>query len=467
MMRIVKAIIFLFLCAGSVFSQVYFETGKISLQVSNYGRIRIYNPKFSSVEQINRLSAVIGVNTNDVFAYNEDAATVDSAKIVRSPKHSDFEIYNSTDNSYLNLPPALLNKMNVYGWSNEAFSIIKLTVINKDAVLGNINAFIGYEILPKVDDLWGTETIKTLNEKEIISISRSPASSFTGVKILSSPLFSAKYFNWYNDYDLGQSSDSMFYAYLSSGVKQDLFTASNDGAVGVIGQNAVNIKPGDSAVVYLALAVGADEATMLNNMDKAEAKYLSLFANVPVEMTSFYVNIIGNKVLLDWSTATETNNNGFNVERKFENAEWINLGFVKGSGSTADVHKYSFIDDKINLPGSYFYRIAQVDFDGTISYSKEIKVNIAGEPLKFELLQNYPNPFNNSTRIHYQIPDNTTVTLKIFDALGRQIKSLVNERQDAGTYEFNFAADGLSSGLYFLVLQTDNNKSTIKMFLLK
>ncbi len=466
-MRIVKTIIYLFLCAGTVFSQDYFETGKISLQLSNYGRIRIYNPKFSSVEQINRLSAVVGVNTNDVFAYNEDAEMVDSAKLVGLPKYSDLEIYNSIDNSYSHLPPALLNEINVYGWSNEAFSIIKLTVINKDAVLGSISAFIGFEFLPKVDDVWGTESIKTLQDKEIISVSRSPASTYTGIKIVSASLFSAKYFNWYNEYDLGQSSDSMFYAYLSSGVKQDLFTASNDGAVGVFCQNAVNINLGDSAVVYLAVAVGADEATMLSNMGKAEAKYLSLFANVPVEMTSFNVNVIGNKVLLDWSTASETNNNGFNVERKFENTEWINLGFVKGSGSTADVHKYNFIDDKINLPGSYFYRIAQVDFDGTISYSKEIKVNIAGEPLKFELLQNYPNPFNNSTRIHYQIPNNTTVTLKIFDALGCQIKSIVSGRQDAGTYEYNFDAVGLSSGLYFLVLQTDNNKSIIKMFLLK
>jgi hypothetical protein len=467
MMRIVKAIIFLFLCAGSVFSQVYFETGKISLQVSNYGRIRIYNPKFSSVEQINRLSAVVGVNTNDVFAYNEDAATVDSAKIVRSPKHSDFEIYNSTDNSYLNLPPALLNKINVYGWSNEAFSIIKLTVINKDAVLGNINAFIGYEILPKVDDLWGTETMKTLHDKEIISISRSPVSSYTGIKILSSSLFSANYFNWYTDYDLGPSNDSMFYAYLSSGIKQDLFTASNAGAVGVIGQNTVNIKLGDSAVVYLALAVGADETTMLGNMDKAVAKYKSLFANVPVEMTSFNVSVISNKVVLDWLTATETNNNGFNIERKSENTEWVTLGFVKGNGTTSDVHKYNFVDDKINLPGNYLYRIAQLDFDGTISYSKEIKVNISAEPLKYELLQNFPNPFNNSTKIHYQIPNSAAVTLKIFDALGYQVRNLIDGKQDAGTYEFNFDAADLSSGVYFLVLQTDNFKSIKKMFLLK
>ncbi len=466
-MRTLHITILMFLWAGAIFSQVYFETGKISLQVSNYGRIRVYNPKFSSVEQINRLSVVVGVNSNDVFAYNEDAAMVDSAKLIRTPQQSDFEIYNSTDNSYSHLPPALLNKINVYGWNGEAYAIIKLTVINQDTALGNISAYIGFEFLPKVDDVWGTETIKTLQDKEIISISRSPASTYTGIKIVSASLFSAKYFNWYTDYDTGQSGDSLFYANLSSGSKQNSFTALSDGAVGVFCQNAVNINLGDSAVVYLTLAVGEDEATMLGNMEKAESKYKTLFANVPVEMISFDVNLIGNKIILDWSTATETNNNGFNVERKFENSDWVNIGFIKGSGTTTDVHKYNFIDDKINLPGNYSYRIAQNDFDGTVTYSKEIKVNISAKPLKFELLQNYPNPFNSSTKIKYQIPNSAAVSLKIFDALGCLVKNLIDEKQDAGTYECNFNAADLSSGLYFLVLQTDNNKSIKKMFLLK
>jgi len=467
MIKKILLIISLFLSTGSLYPQVYFETGKIAIQVSNYGSSRIYFPAFGSVQQINRLSAVVGVNINDVFGYGEDAQRVDSAKLINSPTQSDFEIYNSTDNSYSNLPPALLNKINVYGWSNEAYAIIKLTVLNQDAILGDVSAFIGFEFIPKVDNIWGTEAIKTIQDKEIISVYRNPSSSVTGLKILSAPLFSATYYNWFEDYDLKTFSDSMFYAYLSSGIKQNTYEAPIDGGVGMFCQNAINIKLGESAVVYVAVAVGVDETEMVSNMDKAESKYEALFANVPVEMSSFKAAFINSKVILDWSTATETNNFGFNIERKIEDNNWDNIGFVNGNGTTTDIHKYNFIDEKIISSGNYSYRIVQLDFDGTSSYSKEVRVNVSFEPVKFELLQNYPNPFNNSTVIRYQIPNPASVSLKIFDALGREVKNLVDNKQDTGSYEINFNAADLSSGLYLLVLQADNFKSTKKMFLLK
>jgi hypothetical protein len=206
---------------------------------------------------------------------------------------------------------------------------------------------------------------------------------------------------------------------------------------------------------------------MVSNIDKAESKYKTLFANVPVEMASFNANIINKKVILDWTTATETNNKGFNIERKCGNGDWNNIGFVNGNGTTTNISKYSFIDEKVTTSGSCSYRLGQVDFDGTISYSKEINVNVSNGPRSFELMQNYPNPFNNSTTIRYQIPNNSTVSLKIFDALGCEIRSLVDRKQDAGEYGLTFDAADLSSGLYFIVFQADNFKSTKKMFLLK
>ncbi len=467
MKRILQTIILFFLSVLTIYPQVDFETGKIAIQLNNYGGARVYSPAFGSTQQINRLSIVVGANTNDVFAYNEDAEMVDSAKLVAAPAQSDFEMTNSSDNAYSNLPPAVLNKINVYGWNNEAYVIVKLTVKNQDAVLGNMNAYIGYEFIPKIDNIWGTEAIKTIQGKGIVSVYRNPTSSYTGFKILSAPLFSAIYYNWFEDYDLKSYSDSMFYAFLSSGIKQDTYEAPSDGGVGMFCQDAVNIKLGDSAVVFIAIAVGSDEAEMVSNIDKAESKYKTLFANVPVEMASFNANIINKKVILDWTTATETNNKGFNIERKCGNGDWNNIGFVNGNGTTTNISKYSFIDEKVTTSGSCSYRLGQVDFDGTISYSKEINVNVSNGPRSFELMQNYPNPFNNSTTIRYQIPNNSTVSLKIFDALGCEIRSLVDRKQDAGEYGLTFDAADLSSGLYFIVFQADNFKSTKKMFLLK
>ena len=201
---------------------------------------------------------------------------------------------------------------------------------------------------------------------------------------------------------------------------------------------------------------------------------------IPVEMLSFTSKVTGNDVKLFWSTATETNNSGFEILRGVYPAksgtqndkEWESIGFVPGFGTTTEVHHYSFVDESLQS-GNYQYRLKQVDFDGTFEYSNIIEVTIDA-PIEFSLEQNFPNPFNSTTKIKYTIPASlnpskggTLVQLQVFDILGNAVATLVNEQKQPGTYEVEFNGTGLPSGIYFYKLKADNSIETKKMILLK
>lgn len=198
---------------------------------------------------------------------------------------------------------------------------------------------------------------------------------------------------------------------------------------------------------------------------------------IPVELTSFSANVSNNKVTLKWITATELNNSGFDIERsvisnEVRNLNWEKIGFVSGHGTASQSHSYYLVDDNL-LTGKYAYRLKQIDFDGSFTYSKEVEVDLS-LPQTFSLEQNYPNPFNPSTTIKYSIPNVTLtgaeasrVILKVFDILGNEVATLINENKPAGNYEVNFDAKNLSSGAYFYKLQAGSFVETRKMILLK
>jgi hypothetical protein len=186
--------------------------------------------------------------------------------------------------------------------------------------------------------------------------------------------------------------------------------------------------------------------------------------SLPVELTSFTAQTTSEGVRLSWTTASELNNSGFEVQRSTNQTNWATLGFVRGAGTTTEAQSYSFVD--ASASGRVFYRLKQVDFDGQFEYSNIIEVN-AGVPKTFALEQNYPNPFNPSTAISYQLPVAGNVSLKVFDMLGKEVATLVNARQEAGAYTVNFNANNLSSGVYFYRLQAGNFVQTRKMMLVK
>ena len=200
---------------------------------------------------------------------------------------------------------------------------------------------------------------------------------------------------------------------------------------------------------------------------------------VPVELTKFTGTIARNTVQLNWYTSTETNNLGFEIERKGINYNWKKIEFVTGKGTTTQPQLYSFTDKNLSS-GKYQYRLKQIDFDGTYEYSDVIEVEI-GTPSDYFLSQNYPNPFNPSTKIHYTIPTSPLnpspyqgegnrerfVSLKVYDILGKEVANLVNENKEEGFYSVEFDASHLSSGIYIYQIKTPGFTQTRKMILAK
>ena len=209
---------------------------------------------------------------------------------------------------------------------------------------------------------------------------------------------------------------------------------------GIIVYNPNN-NPDVTRNIFFPFAVSAlANQTVAANLIENAVTYL--FRDIiPVELTSFTANVIGNSVNLKWNTATELNNSGFEVQRKSANSEWSNIGFVAGFGTTTEPKAYSFTDDKAAV-GNFTYRLKQVDFDGSYEYSNEINVDVTG-PAQYSLDQNYPNPFNPSTLIKYSVAQDGFVNVSIFNLLGEKVATLVNSNMKAGSYELNFNASSV------------------------
>ena len=187
-------------------------------------------------------------------------------------------------------------------------------------------------------------------------------------------------------------------------------------------------------------------------------------STVPVELTSFRAIAVGNNVELHWNTATETNNSGFEVQRSADNVTFAKIAFISGHGTSTKSNNYSFTDK--NVSSHLYYRLKQLDMDGTYKYSKVVEVNISKQ-FTYSLNQNYPNPFNPSTVISYSVPEKSFVSLKVYNVLGKEVASLVNNQEEAGIHQINFNAMNLSSGIYFYTIRAGNFTATKKLMLLK
>ncbi|UCH64704.1 MAG: T9SS type A sorting domain-containing protein [Ignavibacterium sp.] len=191
---------------------------------------------------------------------------------------------------------------------------------------------------------------------------------------------------------------------------------------------------------------------------------------IPIELISFTGSFNGDVVTLIWYIATETNNQGFELERRVASRQslvgnWETLAYIDGHGTTTEPQSYLFTDSKIEA-GNYWYRLKQIDFNGTFEYFNEILVEVTN-PLKYVLEQNYPNPFNPNTLIKYSVPIDGLVTIEVFNLLGEKVAILVNEIQVAGRYEIDFDASDLSSGIYVYSIKSGNFNSLKKMLLIK
>ena len=188
---------------------------------------------------------------------------------------------------------------------------------------------------------------------------------------------------------------------------------------------------------------------------------------LPVELTSFSALATAGKVNLNWTTATEINNSGFEVERSFDGNSFFTVGFVKGNGTTTEPKSYSFSDElDVNGTETIYYRLKQVDYNGSFEYSDIVSV-VFDLPTEFALGQNYPNPFNPTSKIKYSVPQSGLVSIIVYDLTGQEVATLINEVKEPGNYEFSFNGAGLSSGVYFYRMTANNFTQVKKMSILK
>ncbi len=260
------------------------------------------------------------------------------------------------------------------------------------------------------------------------------------------------------------------YAYLAySGAGGD-FPGQGDKYIGVQFQDGGTTKYG---WIKVNVPAGAPSVTIINHVYEDSGNPIHIDGVLPVELTSFSARQLGKGSQLFWKTATEVDNYGFEIARlRPENrnsaeASWKTLGFVEGHGNSNSPKSYEFIDKESLAAGEYFYRLKQIDTDGSFEYSEEVKVTV-GSPEKFELKQNYPNPFNPSTVIRFSLPQDGFVKLTVYNSLGQKVKTLLSKEMTAGSFEEPFNASGLPSGLYVYRLSVDDKfTSEKKMILLK
>ncbi|MEO8664033.1 MAG: YCF48-related protein [Ignavibacteria bacterium] len=283
-----------------------------------------------------------------------------------------------------------------------------------------------------------------------------------------------------------RSSDYTFWNPVETGITNDLsdFLFNGNGASGFLtGDSGTVIYTTNSGVTwtssfFIQSLTSEDVKAAIRVNDSTFAgiagnEFIIFSANedlLPVELSAFSAAVNNNDVILSWTTLSESNNKGFEVERSMVNNEWTKAGYVEGSGSSSEPVQYSFKDNRLQV-GKYNYRLKQIDYNGNFEYhdlNNEVEISM---PDEFILSQNYPNPFNPVTKIDFEIPSDGNVKIKVYDAAGKLISSLIDEYKTAGFYSLSFNAVNFSSGVYFYRMEFSSAGQTqhkvMKMLLTK
>ncbi len=215
---------------------------------------------------------------------------------------------------------------------------------------------------------------------------------------------------------------------------------------------------------------GLADGISRSTKDELMAEIIDFFGlnPIPVELVSFNADADENGITLKWETSTEINNSGFDVERSPNNISFEKIGNVKGKGTTTETQQYSFKDASITTgKGKIYYRLRQIDLDGSANYSDAIEVEYSIIPVEFSLSQNYPNPFNPTTTIKFGIPKEVKVTLKVYDILGKEVATIVDRKMEPGYYKYEWNGVQFASGVYFYRLDAGSFVKIKKMVLIK
>ncbi len=240
------------------------------------------------------------------------------------------------------------------------------------------------------------------------------------------------------------------YHWILNGVHQRWETTNNGVTWNEITQDCPGFNKFQAPKEWIGYAVGGD-GLILRYEDTTY---------VPVELIFFEGKPGNGKIFLTWQTATETNNYGYEIEKSIDNKNWVRIGFVSGQGTTTEPQSYSFIDSDISSEIQY-YRLRQVDYNGSYNYSKIIIINSGLEIPSFYLFQNYPNPFNGRTIVTYAVPVRSLINISLYNIIGEKIAVLINAEKDEGIYKLTLDDSKLSSGIYFIRMETRTGYSSV------
>jgi len=320
-----------------------------------------------------------------------------------------------------------------------------------------------------------TGLLFTLGASGAVTTSFRSAGSWTTSGISGTPFQQAL------DYDVeiyGNNSTGMInYTY---GSAQNI--ASNKWDIWVngilVGDDLAKAQLGNDANIDSWMFYGESSTGNAANIFLDEFYYQNSIAEspLPVTLSDFVISGYGRSIDLNWSTASEINNAGFEIERCVVDRgfpdEWRKVSFVAGSGTTTEIKHYKYIDLDLRS-GSYKYRLKQIDFNGNFEYfnPENTEYITIAKPSKFTISQNYPNPSNPVSKIDYQIPYAGMVNITIYDATGKAVKVLIDGYQTADFHTVTFDGTNLSSGIYFYRIngRTENLQfaKTMKMVLIK
>ena len=297
------------------------------------------------------------------------------------------------------------------------------------------------------------------------------AVSYNNATTVSSITFTENVQNFVNRYDAnwvvtpsgGYTDPAMTLTIHGDGIPGITNVADLDLSAAAVIATGVYASPSGTTSAPVLTRNGLTQGTIVTNPFYIASTVTS---PLPVEMTSFTAAATGSSALLRWSTATEVNNMGFDVERKTAKSDWAKIGFVSGNGTSNAPHAYTYADNA--TAGTYSYRLKQIDRDGKFEYSSVVEVKIALTAADYTLQQNYPNPFNPATVVRFAVPTAQKATLKIYNSAGQEVATLFNGIADAGRmYELSFDGSQLASGVYFSILQSGGKQDVKKMTLLR
>jgi hypothetical protein len=272
----------IFLITTTSFSQVTYEGNQIWIELGVYGTLRVIDANTADFIHIDRISPLIGGALNEVMDYYNDMDTEDDPAIIDPPQYGDVELYGSVNNMFSEAPPAYLIKLNVYGWNDSPFVIVKVTVENVSG--GALDARSGLEILPQIDNAYGDEKMEFVETGEFVRVYRPENSTNVGFKMLQPAMTSLTAIEWFSGYN---DSDEDLFGYLTHGTIDPEYQSAADGAVIFPALDPVALGDGESMVFYFAIGIGSDLGAVYQAIVDAEDTFNNVITDVKDEYKPF------------------------------------------------------------------------------------------------------------------------------------------------------------------------------------